>query len=300
VLTESQPRKRKEEEAVDDSIDGDLYFDFDITQLRAKQQEAFMGYMSMDVVDPPVGAIWGYWNNRSVDPSFVESMAIDFVSKLESCVGVYAIPIAVRPHWLYEGTILKHVDGKRLDEVPTIRFTDEGAEAIRDDQLWVLGGNHRRLALAMCIQNLKTELEEKKALVAELRQAEKGKAKAKDTDEDNMQVSSDSDDGGRVSAKKKRDRKRDLRDAEDRISFLEGKLVTVSPKWAILLYNRGECTHTIYENATVDLVTYATQTPSRRMTTTWPGPCSGSFRRMPPMVSTGPPTKNSSRRHSII
>jgi hypothetical protein len=211
-----------------------------------------MGYLSMDVVDPPQGAMWGKWNNRSVGQNFVDSMAAGFVNQLENCVERYAIPVAVRKAWL-RPTVkpMERINGKRIDQVPTISFTVEGARAIANNELWVLGGNHRRLALAKCMEDLRTELEDKRAFIADLKVELKTEEIEKEKDaeknkkgKDKMVLSGDEDAdagaGGAKGNKKRRNKSFELKEAEDRVRFLEDKIVTISPKWAIVLYDRGE------------------------------------------------------------
>jgi hypothetical protein len=61
--------------------------------------------------------------------------------------------------------VLNSVDGRGIKNVPVMEFTREGQEAMRPNKLVMLGGNHRREALQIYINLLKTQLEtEEKAL----------------------------------------------------------------------------------------------------------------------------------------
>jgi hypothetical protein len=50
------------------------------------------------------------------------------------------------------------INGKRIQEVPELEFTEEGRAAIRPDQLIVLGGNHRRKAVQRYVDKLKKDI----------------------------------------------------------------------------------------------------------------------------------------------
>lgn len=69
--------------------------------------------------------------------------------------------------------VLDRVNGVGIKNVPVMEFTDEGHEAIRPDQLIMLGGNHRREAVHQYVDQLKTQLQsEEKAMKA--KEGEKG------------------------------------------------------------------------------------------------------------------------------
>jgi hypothetical protein len=232
-MTIVQQGSREEEQAVDDGLDGNLFFDYDITDLRAEEQKAFLGYMSMDVVDPPTGALWGKWNCRDLDPGFVNTLANDYMSRLDNCSEEHSMGIAVRQRWLQKGSDGKvpfwsYIKGKNIEEVPMITFNREGMEAIRGNELWVLEGNHRRLGLAKCIRNMEQELEDTKQKISEIK---KGKYKAPKDDENGE---SESEASKEVAAPKA------LKAAEERVAYLEKMIKTTSHKWAIRLYDRGK------------------------------------------------------------
>lgn len=162
-----------------------------------------MGYMSMDIIDHPRGAIWGKWNDRVVQTGWVSSLVTAYTKRFDNCLDENAMDIAVDPKWLVrvvkklkadnpdtsdpdaidpgasdpDATIpianklnanyhWDTVNGYDIDDVPEIRFTSEGLEAIKEDNLWVLGGNHRRLAVHKYLQLLKENLDEQTKTLA--------------------------------------------------------------------------------------------------------------------------------------
>jgi len=183
-----------------------------------------MGFLAMDVVDPPEGAVWGRWNDRVVKQDFVDGLAKQFELHVENCVEEFAIDVAVRPSWLDQSVkMASHVDGEVIQDVPTIMLSAAGVEAIRGGELlWVLGGNHRRLALMKCIANMREELVKNAERVADVKE---GKFKFKG-------------EGDKEAEKAKM-----LKKLDTRAAFLERRLDSVSTEWVIRLYNRGAFLH---------------------------------------------------------
>lgn len=170
-------------------------------ELRGIIRDTKLGYMSMDIIDHPRGAIWGQWNDRLVQTGWVSGLVTAFTKRFDNCLDENAMDIAVDPKWLVR--VVKKpkadnadasiadpddpdaaipidnelnancywdtVNGYDIDDVPEIRFTAEGLEAIKEDNLWVLGGNHRRLALHKYLQLLKENLDEQSKTLAEKR-----------------------------------------------------------------------------------------------------------------------------------
>lgn len=153
---------RDETHVADDGWDGTMYFNESIQSLRGYIRDATIGYATMNLVDPPVGTFWGKFNNRIVIPGWVTSLVAHYKNRLDNCIDAHAIDVAVRPEWLADAEKVKKwktVQGYDVEVVPELEFTDAGLEAIKRDNLWVLGGNHRRLALCKYIEDMKTEVD---------------------------------------------------------------------------------------------------------------------------------------------
>lgn len=180
---------------------------------------AEIGYFKINVIDPPIGAVWGTFNDRPPNANAVDKMVSAFEIHVDNCTDSCAMDVAVDPAWLVDpGSALKKVDGLTIFQVPELRFTQEGEKAVRsNNNLWMLSGNHRRLALKRHIDTLKQELTDAKAAMEE-----KG-----DDDEssDGIQIV---EDGVAIPYK----------EAEEKVKYLEERIER-SSFWAVRAYDRG-------------------------------------------------------------
>lgn len=154
--------------------DNKTFMGFDIAVLRDKIRKATMGYMRIDLISPPPGAIWGTFNDRKI----LESMVLPLLQNygdtwVDNCCEARAIEVAVKPSWLVldprdPEKVPTAVNGKHVDDVPILEFTPEGARETLDDNLWMLGGNHRREALRRHLDGIAKRVEEMKAAVQKL------------------------------------------------------------------------------------------------------------------------------------
>ena len=187
--------------------------------LREKKKLAQIGFMAMNVVTPPKGAFWGRFNDRKLREGWVDELEQGFEKSLENCTDETAIDVAIKKQWLKNaGLIVSSVEGKSIMSIPVMEFTPEGEEEIGHDNLWVLGGNHRREALGRYVIKKKKQLDENKTRIDSL---ENGKA--------------DSDTGQRGAEE---DEHQDL-DTLKRLSKRLEEQVEGSCFWAVRLYDRG-------------------------------------------------------------
>ncbi|KAI0261575.1 hypothetical protein BGY98DRAFT_1104417, partial [Russula aff. rugulosa BPL654] len=116
------------------------YFGSKITDLRKLKDDLSLGYMKMSIVRPPIGAHWGKFNNRTLTEKWIVQLCKDFLaSSVDNCSDVHAMDVA-------------------LDPIPELKFTPAGAAAIRKNNLWMLSGNHRRVAVLRHIEELRKQL----------------------------------------------------------------------------------------------------------------------------------------------
>jgi predicted ribosome quality control (RQC) complex YloA/Tae2 family protein len=141
-------------------VQEDNFMGYPLEQIRGKKLEAFIGYLSFNLYDPPKEATWGRYNDRAVNEDWVANLVIEFTKHLDNCTDEDALEVAVKRPWI-ENTedILDTVNDKTIKEVPVLKFTREGMNAIHPDNLVMLGGNHRRLALKQYVDELKKQLE---------------------------------------------------------------------------------------------------------------------------------------------
>jgi hypothetical protein len=140
---------------------------FDREKLRKLKEDFSLGYLGMNLVNPPVGAYWGKYNDRELDDTWVKKLCDSFSHDLDNCDDNTAIAVAIDMNWLSKESIpVKSIAGKTIDDIPMVQFTEDGQEAIRPNNLFMLGGNHRRAALKMYVEALKNKEEDRKQRIA--------------------------------------------------------------------------------------------------------------------------------------
>ena len=141
-------------------VQEDHFMGFPLEKLRGKKQEAFIGYLSLNLYDPPKQAVWGRYNDRPVNPDWVTGLVNSYTKRLDNCTGEDALEVVVKKEWIQNvDDILTIVNDKKIEEVAEMVFTRKGEEAIDPDNLVMLGGNHRRLALKVFVDKMKEQLE---------------------------------------------------------------------------------------------------------------------------------------------
>jgi hypothetical protein len=204
--------------ANDEGTEGGYFFGFTLRELRGKMEDACIGYLSMNVVNPPEGAFWGKFNNRALDQNWIKSLANTFKVNLDNCTAKTAMDIAIDPDWLVDkSTIEPKVEGKDINDVKEINFSQEGWRAIKNNNLWVLSGNHRHIALTAFRDSMKEE-------VAIINQAiETAMSQVSEEQAQNMDSVT----------------QKDLEITKREAEFLEEKIHN-STKWLVRVYDRGE------------------------------------------------------------
>ena len=155
---------------VEDGLDNGLYMGVDMDTVLKNKNNAFLGYLSMDVYRPVEGAIWGHFNFRNYVDDWVDKLSAMYEHTLRSCTNDTAMSAAVKIGWLANADeLLSSVDGKKIQDVPIMKFTEEGAAAIKDNNLWMLSGNHRRQALTIFLDKVRDQQEELKERILKLK-----------------------------------------------------------------------------------------------------------------------------------
>ena len=142
-------------------LDADEFFGFSLEKLRSMRTASCLGCLTMNILDPPIGTKWGHFNYRRVDEDWVGKLTDRFGrEKLDHCTDGTTMEIAVRPHWVANlKETLDKVDSKYIHQVDKLELTPIGRQEIMQEKLWVLGGNHRRLALKLHVAKLRVKLE---------------------------------------------------------------------------------------------------------------------------------------------
>jgi len=130
-----------------------------MNHLRKKKQEAFIGFMCINILEPPEGAEWGVFNDKVIKSKWLETFRLKFHNRAgpEIYIDKNVIDIRVKRHWIENiQESLQTIEGM-TDRVPKMKLTLEGFEETQPKNLWVFSGNHRRQALGLYIADKKQE-----------------------------------------------------------------------------------------------------------------------------------------------
>ena len=144
----------------------DDFFGQDPDTLLKIKAESFIGCLTMNILEPPQGTLWGYFNNRAMVPSHVAKLHQKFKIRLDNCVDENVMHIAVKRKWvknISQAEEIQRVDGRSIDTVPEMELTADGVKEIKKEKLFVMGGNHRRLALQKFVDELQVLLKDAQA-----------------------------------------------------------------------------------------------------------------------------------------
>lgn len=198
-----------------------MFFGFKKELLRKLSGKAIIGYMKINIIKPPEGTYWGQFNDRAISDTWVDTLFQTFCNgELDRCTDRNTMDVAVDRAWLDGGgnDATDLVDGYTLDEVPEIAFTVGGKKAIKNNNLWMLSGNHRRLALKKYVESLKATMEEAQEKIDEVK---------KDKSEDEL-------------AKLGEGARRGLEENEAIVEEMKEKIEEGS-YWTVRLMDRGAC-----------------------------------------------------------
>jgi hypothetical protein len=182
-----------------------------------------LGYLSIDVMNPPKGTVWGHFNDRQVDGGQVEKLLVKYKTNVDNCTSSTAMRVAVKSAWVTNlSAAMANVMGKTIDEVPMLEFTPEALAEFADDDvnhgLWMLSGNHRRIALRKHLEVVETDLatlQENHAAVEERIRVEGFK---KEVEDERIKLEED--------------------------ILQREQTIAMSSRWAVEVYNRGACGRT--------------------------------------------------------
>ena len=196
-----------------------VFFGVDLTTLKNYKREAKLGYMKMNLVNPPNGAFWGKFNNRAVSEEWVQSLHTSFIKEMDNCTDDHSIDMVLDPAWLANpDALLQSIDGMKIEDVSEISFTVAGAAMIKKNNLWMLSGNHHHFVLVRYIKMLKDNLDVTNETIAEII-ANKSPDQVANLGEGPMVR---------------------LKGAQKNRKRFEARLITCS-FWTIRVYDRGAC-----------------------------------------------------------
>jgi hypothetical protein len=134
----------------DETNAGAFFFGYPLSQLRKKQKDAVIGWALLDTYHPPKGTEWGTFNDRVVQQSWVRDLLIKYRTEVYDHISEETeMEIVVSEDWIanpledLKASLDEIVDKTKI---PLLKFTEKGKEGMKVERLWMMGGNHRRLA----------------------------------------------------------------------------------------------------------------------------------------------------------
>ena len=76
------------------------YMTFLIDDLERLKAETRVGYLSMNLYEPPPEASWGVYNDRKIQEEWVEELFTDFQRRYDNCTEEDCLEIVIKPEWL--------------------------------------------------------------------------------------------------------------------------------------------------------------------------------------------------------
>jgi hypothetical protein len=151
-----------------------LIFRKSIKDCRVLAANAFLGYLAMDVLNPPKGSMWGRFNDRKVDEGSIRKLKKMFYTDLANCDEETAMLVGVKKGWVENlNDTKREIDKIYINELPLLVLTAAGEAAIVTEKLWFFSGNHRRTALQQYVDELQKRLgEDGKGLLLEKKERE--------------------------------------------------------------------------------------------------------------------------------
>jgi hypothetical protein len=71
-----------------------------IAELEKRKAEVRVGFMCMNLYEPPPEATWGIYNDRKINETWVNDLVGYFKNRCDNCTDDDCIEIAIRPEWL--------------------------------------------------------------------------------------------------------------------------------------------------------------------------------------------------------
>ena len=150
IVVRQQRKTPKPNLDTGDIMDAKKFFGLNMDLLKHIKAASLIGHLKMNIVRPPEGTIWGHFNDRAVNWSWVSGLVNDFPERLNNCDDKFVMEMAVKRFWVLniaDAEDNRILSGKNITELPKLQLTEEGLHNILTEDLWVMGGNHRRLAL---------------------------------------------------------------------------------------------------------------------------------------------------------
>jgi len=83
-------------------IKGENFGKYRKVDLCEETLKAEIGYTCMNIIEPPTGMIWGWWNDHVLDPMWVTKLLSDFLNNLENSSEKNTMEVALKRSWIHQ------------------------------------------------------------------------------------------------------------------------------------------------------------------------------------------------------
>jgi hypothetical protein len=112
-----------------EGINAGIIFRMPIKECKKKAAAASLGYLAMDVLNPPKGTIWGQFNDRKVDEESLKTLVEKYKQDFLNCDEDTAMWVGIKKSWVKnvgEAKKTEELVGMDIDELPMLELTLEG------------------------------------------------------------------------------------------------------------------------------------------------------------------------------
>lgn len=113
------------------------------TDMQKCLANADLGYLSINLIHLFCGVdSWGFYNNQPLNDDKVQQMHQLFHTMGPLvCQTDKVVYMAMNPEW-YSNVTTPVITGKYMYQVPLLKLTPAGEQALADREFWLLSGNH--------------------------------------------------------------------------------------------------------------------------------------------------------------
>ena len=105
----------------------------------------------------------GIYNKRRVKEADITKLTKSFRERYDAHLPRNALYVLLKPDWIAnwgEGKTAEEVGVQRLDQLPELKLSQSGEEAMRNGQVLLLAGQHRLQAATTLIAQIRRKMEE--------------------------------------------------------------------------------------------------------------------------------------------
>ena len=177
-----------------------------------------MKYMSINLYEPPEFAVWGTFNDRVVSRGWVDKLQGLYENFIDSTAEESTIEVVLDPKWLTnEKEMVEKPEMLEIGDIPEMKFDPQYMEEIKKKEVWMMGGNHRRIALKEFLDEKTRQLEKLRNEWDELRRGQQREVEG---------------------PQEREARAASMKEKSEEIAALEMR-ISKSTHWCVKVYSRG-------------------------------------------------------------